>query len=169
MAENLEESQPRKEKKKWKALLFGVGAFLLFKGLGLLKWLWKPIFGYLGLTDFFDSFSEVLFLELPPYILLYHTCFLLLFIPLTRFYARLYVLYIVLRKFNMMVIFSCWVGIIMIKVLNYGESNEMPVYFFLIGFPSSFLFAYPILCFQVLLYHLYGRLWRIIAQKRRTI
>ena len=169
MAENLEESQPRKEKKKWKALLFGVGAFLFFKGLGLLKWLWKPLFGYLGLTDFFDSFWEELVLEFPPYILLYHTCFLLLFIPLTRFYYRLNMLNVALRKFNMMVIYLCWVGVIMVTVLNYGERNEMPIYFFLIGFPSSFLFAYPLLCVQVLLYHFYGRLWRVIAQKRRTI
>jgi hypothetical protein len=37
LGEQLKESKLHKEKKNWKALFLGIGAFLLFKGFGLIK------------------------------------------------------------------------------------------------------------------------------------
>jgi len=167
MAEKLEESQPRKEKKKWKALLFGVGAFLLFKGLGLLKLLVMPLLKIFGMGHLinFNDFDLVIFVQ---YFLIAETIFLLLFIPFTRFFKGLLILHLTLRKFYLVFLFVGWLSITANYFIDLIDATTV-WWHFVIGFVMVFLVAYCFYAIEIILLHLYGRLWRVIAQKRRTI
>jgi antibiotic biosynthesis monooxygenase (ABM) superfamily enzyme len=74
MGENIEESKPHKKKKNWKALLLGVGAFLLFKAFGVLKLLIMPLLKIFGIGHLlsFDDFDIVIFVH---YFLIAETIF----------------------------------------------------------------------------------------------
>lgn len=168
MAENLKESQPRKEKKKWKALLFGVGAFLLFKGLGLLKILIIPLLKILGIGHLFEfqgiSISGILELTL-----LIDTLFLLTFIPFTRYFNGLLIFHLNLRRFHIILLGAGWLSICFSVALDRYFNPNWEWWNYVISFILILVGAFAILTLELLLLNLYGKLWRVIAQKRRTI
>ena len=168
MAENLEESQPRKEKKKWKALLFGVGAFLLFKGLGLLKILIIPLLKIFGIGHLID-FQDISIVGILKLTLLIDTLFLLTFIPITRYFNGMLIFHLNLRRFHIMLLGAGWLSICFsIAIDNYFNDN-WEWWNYMVGFLTVLTIALMCLLLELILLHFYGRLWRVIAQKRRTI
>lgn len=168
MGENIEESKPHKKKKNWKALLLGVGAFLLFKAFGVLKLLILPLLKIIGIGNI-GGFHSVSILNILELTLLTDTLFLLAFIPVTRYFGGLLIIHLNLRRFHIILLGAGWLSICFSTAIDQFFSVNWEWWNYVIGFIIVLAIAVLLLFVELLLLHFYGRFWRIMAQKKRTI
>lgn len=168
MGENIEESKPHKKKKNWKALLLGVGAFLLFKAFGFLKLLILPLLKILGIGHI-SGFHSVSILNILELTLLIDTLFLLAFVPLTRYFKGLLIIHLNLRRFHIILLGAGWLSICFSTAIDQFFSVNWEWWNYVIGFIIVLAIAILLLFVELLLLHFYGRFWRIMAEKKRTI
>jgi len=167
LAEETEKSaeKAKSKTKNWKNIAIAIGAFILFKGIGVIKFLFIAGLKIIGIGRLF-SFHNFDVFSLFAWELCFVSLFLLAIIPVTRFYERLLIIHLRLNKFYVILLFAGWISVCFHFAFETPLFDNQEFFMMILLLIVPFVLAILLTTGQLFLLKFYGKFWRIIATKK---